>query len=128
MKDKLDTLIANCRTVAQVAVGKIIEDMVFPWYEAKTGKYTSARSIRKAVAKRIERDLSNTLWQVEEDGEVFVAVVENVFSQSISAGTYEIMVTVAQRDFPTNKYTVTLEEFLRDFKPLRPLTFSDQDA
>lgn len=148
----LERFINKARAVVQARVVKILEDVVFPWYETQ-GTQHSDRTMRKMIAKRLERDLSAVLWldkaellamseSIDEEAlqsdEAFLEemdahnptffCVANIFPQSTGAGAFTLMVTFYQKSMPSNQHTIQISEFLANFYPGRQLTFKDHDA
>jgi hypothetical protein len=120
---------------------KVMDDLIFPWYEAKTGKHSSDRIMRRQIAEQVERSLSRTLWipkkhsnDLDEMGldENFNTpprfIVGNVFAKSRMAGHYSLMVSLYQKGLPDNTHTVDLETFMRDMVPYEEINFSDYNA
>lgn len=128
-KDFFKKVLEGSRTVVRSQVDRILEDVVFPWYEATTGD-SSPRKMRDFIADRMESSLSKNVW-VSKDAEAMGSVaefrVDEVFPQSLGNG-YELQVTISQIGHPQYQTTLTLKEFLESFYARRPVHFSDYDA
>lgn len=119
---------------------KFIDDLVFPWYEARTGRHSS-KSMRQQVSDKIEQALSRTLWITKRDGleissdgtdDDFIIppkfIVGRVFPQAGGSGRYTLKVVIFQRGLPVNTHELSLEEFMRDFVPHEEVGFEDFSA
>jgi len=141
LKDLLLTLVGMASYGKDTLVRKVMDELIFPWYEAKTGKYSSSKMMRKQVAEKVEQSLSGTLWitkgeamQLGEDGTLedmqtpSEFIVGSVFPQSRNGGSYELMISLYQKGAPNNAHTMDLQTFMRDFIPYEELSFQDFDS
>ncbi len=143
MNTLLKKLVQKASASKDALLEKVVDDWIFPWFEAKTGKHSSNKVMRKQVAEQVEKSLSKTLWSTKEDAAELdedglneedystltpLFVVLSVFPQSRSGGTYELMVSVIQKDAPVNAQTITLETFMQNFIPRAMIDFQDLNS
>lgn len=140
MRRLLDLVAKKSTAAKEKAVSSIIENLIFPWYENKTGKFSRPRLQRQVIAEKVEQSLGSSLWvmanplaadiyeedypdlPLEEDLKVL-----NVFPKPTQQGDYDLFVLVSDLD-NSFKAAISLSIFLRDFYPTRELTFRDWDA
>lgn len=123
---------------AEEFVFSVIDQVIFPWYQARTGKHNSHKLMRSMVAERVAKDLSMNLWipkfleneTLDEVPEAFIPKlrISDVFSQALGNGDYELMVTLYTLGNTENTQVVTLHELLTGFTPLSPMEYQDYDA
>ena len=136
----VDFFIALARDGKERIVSAFVDELVEPWYAARTGKQTN-RTMRRQVAEQVEKALSNTTWvlteeaaQLGEDGTddsfsmPLQFVVGNVFPQSEASGNYNLKVVIFQKTLPANTHVLEISQFMHDFKPYKELGFADFDA
>lgn len=138
MSKILESALLSAKSIVALAVQSVLEEAVFPWYEAKTGRYSNDRNMRKAVAQRIESNVSATLWisrreflemdGLAEDSDYTLFQVAHVFPQATDVGQYDLRVTIFPVRSRTSARTLTLEEFLHNFVPQQSLNFNDLDS
>lgn len=136
----------------QERVALLLEDVIFPWYEAATGNYAeSEKTMRTAVADKVEHELSSVDWVVRdgsisitdeyyddedseedeefaEDSTLTVFNVVRVFSQSGAMGLHDLHVVVAPKEDLSITKDLTLMEFLATFRPVEGMTIKSFDA
>jgi len=141
---KLDAFIGTLVSMASggkdFVLRKVVDDIIFPWYEANTGKHNSNRVMRKQVAAKIEQSLSLTRWITKEDARELsdtgidgiltpdLFLVGHVYPQSLANGHYDVMVSVYQKGTQDEALVVSLETFMREFVPYDELNFFDLDS
>ena len=122
-------------------VRKLVDDVIFPFFEAKSGKHAASKHMRRHVAEKVEQALSRTTWitkghalELSDDGlnPEFNSppkfIVSRVFPQSRSNGQYTLRIALHERGAIYNEHIIDLEDFMRDFVPYEEFGFEDFDA
>lgn len=111
---------------------QFLEELVFPWYQVKTGKYTTVKDMRQAVCQKLEVALTKVVWidgdvDEENEGDTPEYYIGRVFPKSVG-GDYEVMVTLSCSTSDGEVAVITLTDLLIAYKPIGILQFSHYDA
>lgn len=137
MTDKTNKFISGLSSLLtigkELAVTKLLDEVIFPLYEARTGATSPNKTIRRRVADHIEAALSRTVWilnqhTVEDEAFPTKFLVGRVFPQSQATGSYSLQVSVFKQGQPSVIETIPLEEFMQNFIPHEELSFDDYNS
>jgi hypothetical protein len=106
------------------------ENYILPWYESTYYKRSDERDRRDEAAANVEKALANTIWvpneAPNEELSGLGSQIAAVGAESLDNGSYSLRVYLMDTGDPMlSDGSFELSDFLRNFKPLRDLVFSD---
>jgi len=122
------------KQVANEIIQYTVEQKIYPWYEKTFYKKAPELTRRDEIAAQIEQALTQTVWILKEDEEGDSALyqrmkIEMVQPTDLDTGGFVLTVLLMSDVDPMrSEGSYELSDFLRNFKPVRDLEFSDLNS
>jgi len=127
---KLMDLAVKAHPLAQNAIRDIMEQQLFPWYEANTGTKFATKEVRQAVADRINLALADVRFKHKDDERVDPVkyLVSTVVPAYKGNAEYDLLLVMAPINHEGQNIKVTLGALLCNFIPIEQVQFQRYDS